>query len=95
MEQGKLKELLEFQINRNIINLYKHFLIIIEDVQDQHKNNFEKLKTALPENEQLISQADYFDDSRMEFIRKQILDLGNDARREIINQLEQFNLTTN
>jgi hypothetical protein len=94
MDQGQLKELLEFQINRNIINLYKSFLIMMEDMHDQHDNNFRKLKQALPEEIDLIDQADYWDDSRMDYLRKKILDKGNDSLREIISQIEQFNLTT-
>jgi hypothetical protein len=93
MEQGKLKELLEFQVNRNIINLYKTFLIVLEDMHDQHAIEFKKLKNALPENEELINQADYWTEDRMEFLRKKVLDQGNDAKREIIGQLEKFNLT--
>lgn len=93
MEKGKIKELLEFQINRNIINLYKSFLIALEDMHDQHAANFNKLKTALPENKDLIDQADYWDDDRMDFLRKRVLDQGNDAKREILGQLEKFNLT--
>ncbi len=94
MDQGQLKELLEFQINRNIINLYKSFLIMMEDMHDQHGNNFRKLKQALPEEIDLIDQADYWDESRMDYLRKKILDKGNDSLREIISQIEQFNLTT-
>lgn len=93
MDKGQLKELLEFQINRNIINLYKSFLIIMEDMQDQHEGSFRKLKINLPDHVDLINQADYWDESRMDFMRKKILDQGNDALREIINQLEKFNLT--
>ena len=55
--------------------------------------NFNKLKTALPENKDLIDQADYWDDDRMDFLRKRVLDQGNDAKREILGQLEKFNLT--
>lgn len=95
MDQTKLKELLEFQVNRNIINLYKSFLIILEDIQDEHRNNFNKLKNAMPENNELISQADYWDESKMEYIRKKVLDQGNNTQREIIGQLEKFNLTIN
>ena len=40
-----------------------------------------------------INQADYWDESRMEYLRKKILDNGNDALREIIGQIDQFNLT--
>tara|TARA_R110001592_G_scaffold160695_3_gene392966 strand:+ start:22172 stop:22459 length:288 start_codon:yes stop_codon:yes gene_type:complete len=93
MDQGKLKELLGFQVNRNVVNLYKSFLIIMEDMHDQHSSNYAKLKHALPNNVELINQADYWDESRMEFLRKKILDNGNDALREIIGQLDQFNLT--
>lgn len=95
MEKGQIKELLEFQINRNITNLYKSFLMILEDIQDQNQNNFNKLKNALPENHALIEQANCFDNARMEFVRKQILDNGNNAQREIIGHLEKFNLTIN
>jgi hypothetical protein len=94
MDQGQLKELLEFQINRNVINLYKSFLIMMEDMHDQHDNNFRKLKRALPEEIDLIDQANYWDESRMDYLRKKILDKGNDSLREIISQIEQFNLTT-
>jgi hypothetical protein len=94
MDQGQLKELLEFQINRNIINLYKSFLVMMEDMHDQHGSNFRKLKQALPEEIDLIDQADYWDESRMDYLRKKILDKGNDSLREIISQIEQFNLTT-
>ena len=94
MDQGQLKELLEFQINRNVINLYKSFLIMMEDMHDQHNNNFRKLKQALPEEIDLIDQADYWDESRMDYLRKKILDKGNDSLREILGQVEQFNLTT-
>tara|TARA_R100000808_G_C2149557_1_gene157978 strand:+ start:1358 stop:1645 length:288 start_codon:yes stop_codon:yes gene_type:complete len=93
MDQGKLKELLEFQINRNIINLYKSFLVTLEDIHDQHGNSFYKLKRALPENSDLISQADYWDEGRMDYLRKKVLDSGNDALREIMGQLDQFELT--
>lgn len=95
MDQGKLKELLEFQINRNIINLYKSFLIILEDMQDEHKSNFNKLKDAIPENNELINQADYWDESKMEYIRKKVLDQGNNTQREILGHLDKFNLTIN
>ena len=94
MEQGQLNELLEFQVNRNIINLYKSFLIMMEDMHDQHERSFRKLKASFPENIDLIDQADYWDDDRMEYVRKKILDQGNDALREILGQLEKFNLTT-
>lgn len=93
MEQGKLKELLEFQISRNITNLYKSFLIMVEDLHQQHHSNYKKLKQSLPEKNELINQADYWDEERMDFVRKKILDNGNGTLREIMSQLEQFDIT--
>lgn len=94
MEQGKLSELLEFQVNRNVINLYKSFLIMTEDLHQQHKSSFTKLKMALPDDIGIIEQADYWDEERMEHMRKRILDIGNHSLRELVGQIEQFNLTT-
>ena len=94
MDQGQLNELLEFQVNRNIIHLYKTFLIMIEDLEDEHRRSFRKLKDAIPQSSSLIDQADYLDDEKMEYMRKKILDQGNQSLREIIAQLEKFNLTT-
>jgi len=94
MDQGKLNELMAFQVNRNIINLYKTFLIMMEDMHHQHKLSFSKLKIALPEDHDLINQADYWDEDTMEYLRKRILDSGNDSLREILSHIEQFQLTT-
>lgn len=94
MDHGKLQELLEFQVNRNVINLYKSFLIMTEDLHQQHKSSFTKLKMAFPENTDLIEQADYWDEERMEHIRKRILDSGNHSLRELVGQIQQFQLTT-
>ena len=67
---------------------------MMEDMHHQHERSFRKLKQALPEDSDLINQADYWDEDRMDYVRKKILDQGNDALREIIGQLEKFNLTT-
>jgi hypothetical protein len=93
MEQGKLEELVAFQVNRNIINLYKSFLIMMEDMHHQHQSSFNKLKKALPDDVDLINQADYWDEEAMDYLRKRVLDTGNHTLRELLGQIEQFNLT--
>ena len=93
MDQGKLKELVEFQVNRNVINLYKSFLIMMEDMHHQHRMTFTKLRMALPEDERLINQADYWDEEQMDYLRKKVLDTGNHTLRELISHLDQFNVT--
>jgi len=86
------RELLEFQILRNITNLYKSFLILVEDLSEDHKLQFDKLKEALPEHEKLLSQAEYLDDAQLNYLRKKILDNGNHVRREIFTCMENFNI---
>lgn len=89
----KERELLEFQVYRNVTNLYKHFLDMVEKLSHDHDQEFEKLKQALPnEYSSLIRQAEYLDDSRLNFLRKKILDQGNDTRREIIEYMQKFDI---
>ena len=77
---------------RNITNLYKSFLILVEDLSEDHKLQFDKLKEALPEHEKLLSQAEYLDDAQLNYLRKKILDNGNHVRREIFTCMENFNI---
>lgn len=89
----KERELLEFQVYRNVTNLYKHFLDMVEKLSHDHDQEFKKLKEALPnEYSSLIKQAEYLDDARLNFLRKKILDQGNDTRREIIEYMQKFNI---
>ena len=49
---------------------------------------------ALPEEADLIEQANYWDEERMDHLRKRILDSGNHSLRELVGQIEQFQLTS-
>lgn len=86
------RELLEFQVLRNITNLYKSFLTLVEDLSEDHQDQFSKLKEALPEHEKLLSQAEYLDEAQLNYLRKKILDSGNDVRREIFSCMENFDI---
>jgi hypothetical protein len=86
------RELLEFQVLRGITNLYKSFLGTIEDLSEEHKTQFKKLKEAIPEEEKLLNQAEYLDEAQLNHIRKKILDSGNDLRRELFACMENFDI---
>ena len=86
------RELFEFQVLRSITNLYKSFLIMIEDLSEDHKHQFKKLKESIPEQEKLLSQAEYLDEAQLNHLRKKILDSGNDVRREIFSYMENFDI---
>jgi hypothetical protein len=65
------KDFLKFQMRRKITNLYKRFLIILEDMGEDHYNT---------------------SDEAYQKARKKILDEGNDAIRELEENLEQFDI---
>jgi hypothetical protein len=88
----KERELLEFQVLRTIVNLYKGFLLTIEDLNKDHKMQFDKLKQSIPEHEDLLRQAEYLDEAKLNYLRKKILDNGNDARRELMSYMENFDI---
>ena len=52
------------------------------------------LKKALPDDyTSLIDQADYFDHNKMQYLRKKILDMGNESIRESENNFENFTIS--
>ena len=93
MSKGSVIEnIVRFQVNRNIINLYKTFLIMLEDLEQEHSSNFNKLRDQLPDAGPLLEQADYFTEEKMDYLRKRILDAGNHSGREIMAILYNSNI---
>ena len=73
MDKGnKAKEFVTFQVTRKVTNLYKQFLFLLEDLQDQGYD--------IP-------------DEVYQRMRKRVLDHGNDAIREIEENLEKLDIT--
>ncbi len=89
------KKILQERYEKHIKGLFKSFLFILEDLNDDHSINFAKLKKALPEHEPIITQADYFDRDKLQFLRKRVLDLGNDSLRGQNEDLEKFTVILN
>jgi|APGre2960657373_1045057.scaffolds.fasta_scaffold06996_6 hypothetical protein len=86
----KLKEFLLFQIHRNITSLYKRYLNLIEDIQEEHINMLNKLNNKI--DQETLKNLDYFDDNKYNYLRKKILDLGNETSREIIKNFDLLNI---
>jgi len=85
------KEILQDRYEKHIKNLFKSFLCLLEDLNEDHSIHFAKLKKALPEEyHSLINQANYFDYDKMQYLRKRVLDLGNDSLRNQNEDLEKF-----
>lgn len=86
----KIKEYIVFQINRNIINLYKRYLNILEDLQEEHVSMLNKLNKDV--NLEKLKNVDYFDDNKYNYFRKKVLDLGNEALRDIEKNFDFLDL---
>lgn len=85
------KGILQDRYEKHIKNLFKSFLYILEDLNEDHTLHFAKLKKGLPEAyHTLIDQANYFDKDKMQHLRKRVLDLGNDSLRNQNEDLEKF-----
>ena len=89
------RDLLEFQVNRNIVALYKSFLVLTEDLYHENQSAFIKLKRVFPESGDIIDQGNSIDDAKMEYLRKKILDAGNDCVRQTLNDMENYSINLN
>lgn len=89
-------EVLRFQLHRAITTLFKSYLVMVEELGDEHDVALGKLKTALPpELRGYVDLADYLTPSRGAALRKKVLDGGNDTLREVDRLIEQFNIQFN
>jgi hypothetical protein len=82
--------------SNNITKLGKDFLEMLEDLQQEHRSNFDKLYLVLSDIEKqlkkennitlplatFIKQADYFDKEKFSHLRKRVLDKTNDIIRD-------------
>tara|TARA_R100000808_G_scaffold21917_1_gene47475 strand:+ start:8582 stop:8878 length:297 start_codon:yes stop_codon:yes gene_type:complete len=89
------RDLLEFQVNRNIVNLYKAFLVVTEDLYYENQTSFAKLKRVFPDEGEVVDQANCLDDAKMEYLRKKILDAGNDCVRQTLGDMENYSINLN
>jgi hypothetical protein len=88
------RELLQNYYGRNTVSLFKGFLVLIEDLQKEHSIHFAKLKKNLPdEYTPIIEQADYLDEDKLQYLRKRILDLGNETVRKVDSEMEEFTIS--
>ena len=78
---------------RNTKRLFKTFLVLLEDLKTEHDIHFCKLRKNLPEHKDLIEQADYFDEDKLQHLRKRTLDIGNETIRNLECELENFTIS--
>ena len=73
--------------------VFKSFLVMVEDLHIEHQIQFGKLKDKLPkEYLDIIDQADYLDEEKKQYLRKKILDIGNESIRGVNEELSKINV---
>lgn len=88
-------DILRFQVERNIKNTYKEALILLEELRMEHKGTLERLRDALPnEFKSLVDVADYWSPDKVDSVRKRILTAGNNANRNVQEQMDNFDIRT-
>lgn len=86
-------EIIRYQVHRIVTNLYKEFLVMVEDLSEDHDTALCKLQDNLPEQyKKYVDLADYFPEERFKKLRGRILDKGNSSIREIEEQLKNFDI---
>ncbi len=92
-EGADLKDIISFQVHRSVVNLYKKYFEITEDLLEEHKVFLSKVEARAEKSEldsiaDLLKESDYFTEEKYNQIRKKILDAGNDAVRELERTLD-------
>lgn len=94
MADSEAQKMLAFQARRLITALFKNYLFLADDLYGKHDLMLSKIEGLLKdEDKNKLDLVDYFDEEQYKSIRKRILDLGNDAAREVENIMEQYEIT--
>ena len=89
MDSDELRRVILFQLNRNVIVFYKKYLSILEDISKDHQIMKDKMGNHLPKD--FLDNVDYLDREKYNYIRKKILDGGNEIYRELESSLNLLN----
>jgi hypothetical protein len=90
-DKEKLKEYLTFQIHRNIVNIYKQQLVLLQDIVVEHERMINKLHKHV--DKKTLEDVNYLDQEKYNYLRKKTLDVGNEAIRDFERSVENINIT--
>jgi hypothetical protein len=85
---------LEKRYKQSATLLFKEMLKIVEDMKADHDYHYAKLYQNIPsEYHPVINTANHFDDRKFAWIRKKILDTGNESFRNFSSELENYTIS--
>jgi len=88
------KKVLNDSSDKEIKSLFKTMLLLLEDMRQDHIFHYQKLYDEIPEEyHSVIRAADHFTPDKLAWIRKRILDHGNESVRNMQKEIENFKVT--
>jgi hypothetical protein len=88
------KKNLHKQSDECISRLFKLMLIMLEDMKMDHDFHYEKLYENIPsEYHAVINTANHFTPEKVNWIRKRILDVGNESIRNLGCEIDNYTVS--
>ena len=88
------KKKLESSSNDQISSLFKLMLMMVEDMKKAHDFHYQQLYENIPDQYHgVINTADHFTPEKVNWIRKRILDVGNESIRNLAAELDNYTVT--
>ena len=80
--------------NDEISRLFKTMLAMVEDMKKDHDFHYQKLYENSPEKyHAVIDTANHFTPEKVNWIRKRILDFGNESIRNLGSELDNYTVS--
>ena len=74
-----------------VTSLFKMMLMMVEDMKKDHDFHYQKLYDEIPKKyHSVINTANHFTEGKVSYIRKRILDYGNESIRNMHNEIENY-----
>ena len=88
------KKNLTLRSQREISALFKTMLLLVEDMKKDHDFHYQKLYDNIPKKyHPIIDTADHFTPEKVNWIRKRILDFGNESIRNLGSELDNYSVS--
>lgn len=88
------KKSLSDKSNRELAEFYKMMLMMIEDMKIDHDFHYQKLYDNIPQKyHPIINTANHFTEDKKTWIRKRILDFGNNSIRNLQSTIDNYSVS--
>ena len=88
------KKYLNSRSEKEVSRLFKAMLKMLEDMKMDHDFHYQKLYKNIPEDyHAIIDTANHFTPDKVNWIRKRILDAGNESIRILCEEVDNYTVS--